>query len=87
LKIDRAGRAAQGGCDDEAEDVQDAGDETREDVVPTRWAVALRVEGMREKPDDEEDRRYADRDNGKGDHEPPSAAELHESLGDHCSAR
>ena len=69
-KIHRPRRTAQGGGNDEAEDVHHAGDEAGVNRVAAGRAVGLRVEGVREQPDDEKERRYPDVHHDQRDHEP-----------------
>src|ERR1035438_2790161 len=86
-EIHRSRRAAQGGSNDEAEDVHHASDKARVDRVAAGRPVGLRVERVRQQSDSEKYRGDADIHEDQGDHESAPLAQLHEPGRDHGSSR
>ena len=84
-EVGRSRRGAQGGGDDEAEDVQHPGHQARVDVVAAGRPVGMRRKRVEQQPDDEEDRRDPDGHQDQGDHEPATLPQLHEPGGDHAA--
>ena len=82
-EVERSCRAAQGGRNDEAEDVHHTGDKSRVDRVAAGRPVGLRVEGVSQQSHGEEEGGDADVHHDQGDHEPAPFAQLHELGCDH----